>query len=46
VEILELMKKNHYKFPASVELEYTIPPGSDSVVEVKKCIEYARKALA
>jgi hypothetical protein len=21
-------------------------PGSDSVVEVKKCIEYARKALA
>jgi sugar phosphate isomerase/epimerase len=46
VEILELMKKNHYTFPASVELEYTIPPGSDSVVEVKKCIEYARKALA
>lgn len=46
VEILELMKKNNYKFPASVELEYLIPPGSDSVVEVKKCIEYARKALA
>jgi sugar phosphate isomerase/epimerase len=46
VEILELMKKNHYTFPASVELEYSIPPGSDSVVEVKKCIEYARKALA
>jgi len=46
IEILQLMKKNKYTFPASVELEYQIPQGSDSVVEVKKCIEYARKALA
>jgi sugar phosphate isomerase/epimerase len=46
VEILQLMKTNRYKFPASVELEYAVPAGSDSVVEVKKCIEYARKALA
>jgi sugar phosphate isomerase/epimerase len=46
VEILQLMKTKQYKFPASVELEYAIPQGSDSVVEVKKCIEYARKALA
>ena len=40
------MKTKGYKFPASVELEYLVPQGSDSVVEVKKCIEYARKALA
>jgi sugar phosphate isomerase/epimerase len=46
IEILQLMKTKGYKFPASVELEYAVPPGSDSVVEVKKCIEYARKALA
>jgi sugar phosphate isomerase/epimerase len=46
VEILQLMKNNRYRFPASVELEYQIPAGSDSVIEVKKCIEYARKALA
>ena len=46
IEMLQLMKTKGYKFPASVELEYAIPPGSDSVVEVKKCIEYARKALA
>jgi sugar phosphate isomerase/epimerase len=46
IEILQLMKAKQYKFPASVELEYAVPPGSDSVVEVKKCIEYARKALA
>ena len=37
IEILQTMKKNKYKFPASVELEYQVPPGSDSVVEVKKC---------
>jgi len=46
VEILQLMKAKQYQFPASVELEYAIPAGSDSVIEVKKCIEYARKSLA
>jgi len=34
-EILQLMRKNKWKFPASAELEYTIPAGSDSVAEVK-----------
>src|SRR6185312_12485878 len=46
VEILQLLRDRKYNFPASVELEYQVPAGSDSVVEVKKCIEYARKALA
>lgn len=46
VEILQTMKKNKYKFPASVELEYQVPTGSTSVIEVKKCVEYCRKALA
>jgi sugar phosphate isomerase/epimerase len=46
IEILQTIKTKGYKFPASVELEYQVPPGSDSVVEVKKCIEYARKSLA
>jgi len=45
-EILQLMRDKKYNFPASVELEYQVPAGSDSVTEVKKCIEYARKALA
>jgi sugar phosphate isomerase/epimerase len=45
-EILQLMRDQKYRFPASVELEYQIPAGSDSVTEVKKCIEYARKSLA
>ena len=45
-EILLLMKKNKYTFPASIELEYQVPEGSDSVIEVKKCVEYCRKVLA
>lgn len=45
VEILQLMRKNKYKFPATIELEYKIPEGSDAIKEVSKCVEYCRKAL-
>lgn len=45
VEVLQLMQKNKYKFPATIELEYEIPAGSDAVKEIAKCVEYARKAL-
>jgi sugar phosphate isomerase/epimerase len=45
-EVLELMKKNKYKFPATIELEYNIPAGSDAVKEVIKCREYAKNALS
>ncbi|HEY8781880.1 MAG TPA: sugar phosphate isomerase/epimerase [Mucilaginibacter sp.] len=45
-EVLALMKKNSYKFPATIELEYKIPDGSDAVKEVIKCREYAKNALA
>ena len=44
-EILQLVKKNKWKIPASAELEYSIPEGSDAVQEVKKCVEYCRRAL-
>lgn len=44
-DILQLMRKNKYKFPATVELEYKVPQGSDAVKEVAKCVEYCRKAL-
>jgi len=43
--ILQLVKKNKWKMPASIELEYNIPEGSDAVKEVKKCVEYCRTAL-
>ncbi len=45
VDVLQLMRKNKYKFPATIELEYPIPEGSDAVKETAKCVEYARKAL-
>lgn len=45
-EVLELMKKSHYKFPATIELEYKIPAGSDDVKEVAKCREFAAAILS
>jgi sugar phosphate isomerase/epimerase len=44
--ILQTMKKNKYKFPGSIEYEYTTPEGSDVVTEVKKCVQYCKNALA
>jgi len=44
-EILQLVKKNKWRTPASVELEYDIPEGSDAVKEVGKCLDYCRRAL-
>jgi len=45
-DILQTIKKNKWKFPVSIELEYPIPEGSDAVQEMKKCVDYCRKALA
>jgi len=45
-EILQTMRKNRWTFPATVELEYPVPAGSDAPQEVKKCVEFARQALA
>ena len=39
------MRKEKYKFPVSIELEYQIPEGSDAVVEVAKCVQYCKTAL-
>jgi sugar phosphate isomerase/epimerase len=44
--ILQLVKKNKWKMPAAIELEYDVPEGSDAVKEVKKCLEYCKSALA
>jgi len=45
VQILQLVKKNKWKMPATIELEYEIPEGSDAVKEVRKCLEYCEQAL-
>ena len=44
-EILQMVAKNKWKVPASIELEYQIPEGSDAVKETRKCVEYCRSAL-
>jgi sugar phosphate isomerase/epimerase len=45
-DILQLMKRERYTFPASIELEYDVPPGSDAVKEVTRCLAFCKKALA
>jgi sugar phosphate isomerase/epimerase len=45
-DVLQLLKKEKYKFPANIELEYPIPQGSDPVAEVKKCLAYTKSCLA
>ncbi|HEY7501556.1 MAG TPA: hypothetical protein VH740_23740 [Vicinamibacterales bacterium] len=44
-EILQLVKKNKWGIPASIELEYDVPEGSNAVAEVRKCVDYCRAAL-
>jgi sugar phosphate isomerase/epimerase len=44
-EILTLLKEKKYPIPATIELEYDIPAGSDPVQETKKCVEYAKNVL-
>ena len=45
-EILQLMKKEKWSFPADIEVEYRIPKGSTAVAEVAKCVRYCKDALA
>ena len=45
-EVLQLMKKEKYPFQATIEFEYKVPEGSDTLREIAKCVEYCRKCLA
>ena len=45
-DILLTLKKNKWKFPATIELEYAVPQASDAVQEVRKCVEFSKAALA
>jgi sugar phosphate isomerase/epimerase len=45
-EILQLMKTEHYQFPAGIELEYKIPEGSTPEMEITKCRQFCKDALA
>ncbi len=45
-EVLQLLKKEKYPFPANLELEYPVPEGSDIIAEAKKCLAYVKSCLA
>jgi sugar phosphate isomerase/epimerase len=45
-EILQLMAKEHYTWPANIELEYDIPADSSVIAEMRKCIEFCKSALS
>ena len=44
-EVLQLMKKEQYKFPATIELEYPVPEDSTVKAELEKCRRYCEEAL-
>lgn len=44
-EVMQLLKKEKYRFPANLELEYPIPEGSDIIAEAKKCLAYVKSCL-
>ena len=44
-QALQLMRNNKYNYPATVELEYNVPEGSNAVEEVKKCLQFCEQAL-
>jgi sugar phosphate isomerase/epimerase len=44
--VLQLLKKEKYDFPANIELEYRIPPESNLIAEMKKCLAYCKDCLA
>ncbi|MEO8367833.1 MAG: sugar phosphate isomerase/epimerase [Candidatus Solibacter sp.] len=43
--VMQLLKKEKYKFPANLELEYPIPADSTIVAEAKKCLAYVKSCL-
>ena len=45
-EILQLIRKEKWPIFCDIELEYGVPPGSDPVTEVGKCVDFCRQALS
>ena len=44
-EVLQLIRDNKWNIQATIEFEYPIPPGSDRMTELRKCVDYCRAAL-
>src|SRR5215469_9135806 len=44
-EVLLLLKTQKYDIPANIEYEYAAHASADTITEVSRCFEYAKKAL-
>ena len=44
-EVLQLLKRKKYDIPANIEYEYAAHATADTVTEVQRCFEYAKRAL-
>ncbi len=44
-EALRAIRDNKWPIQATIEFEYPVPPGSDRMAELAKCLEYCRQAL-
>jgi sugar phosphate isomerase/epimerase len=45
-EILLMMKKEKYKFQATIEMEYPVPEGSTLLAEIGKCVQFCKDILS
>ena len=43
--VLQLLKKERYPIPANIEYEYNARATADTVTEVARCFDYAKKVL-
>jgi hypothetical protein len=46
VEVLRMIRDNHWPIQATIEFEYTVPAGSTRMQEIARCVQYCREALA
>jgi sugar phosphate isomerase/epimerase len=44
--VAQLLKKIEFPGVMTIELDYPIPPGSNSIVEIKKCAQFLRDTFA
>ena len=45
-DVLRLMAKKKYRWPANIELEYDVPKDSSVMAEMKKCVAFCKDPIA
>jgi sugar phosphate isomerase/epimerase len=44
-QCLQVIRDHKWPITATIEFEYPVPPGSDAMAEMAKCVEFCKKAL-